>query len=137
MDLELLRYKYYDDRTIGSLYIDDIFFGHTLEDTVRPFGIKVKKYTAIWEGKYIIQLSLSQRFKRIMPEVLNVPMFTGIRIHGGNRPDDTEGCIIIAKNLLTENNKNIVQGSLEEELTKLLKGPKEIFLTIKNCYQVE
>jgi hypothetical protein len=34
----------------------------------------------------------SNRFGRMMPHVLDVPQFTGIRIHAGSRPEDTEGC---------------------------------------------
>ena len=38
---------------------------------------------------------MSNRFKRIMPEILNVPMFTGVRIHGGNTKEDTLGCPLL------------------------------------------
>lgn len=96
MILILKRKIFTQVTTLGTLSTDkDILIGHTLEDAVRPEGVKVQGKTAIPKGKYELVLSMSNRFKRLMPEVLNVPMFTGIRIHGGNTHDDTEGCPIL------------------------------------------
>lgn len=38
---------------------------------------------------------MSSRFKRLMPGLLDVPQFSGIRIHGGNTHEDTEGCPLL------------------------------------------
>jgi len=38
---------------------------------------------------------MSNRFKKFLIEVLDVPQFTGVRIHSGNSSKDTEGCIIV------------------------------------------
>lgn len=65
----------------------------TLEDRVRPEGEKVYGKTAIPEGAYEMVLSYSPRFKKILPEILNVPNFTGIRIHSLNKAEESEGCI--------------------------------------------
>jgi len=56
--------------------------------------IKVYAQTAIPTGKYQIVMTYSSKFKKVMPLLLNVPGFAGIRIHSGNTADDTEGCII-------------------------------------------
>ena len=70
--------------TIGNMYVDGNYFAYTLEDVVRPDGVKVPNETAIPAGRYKVVISYSNRFKRRMPEILEVPMFSGIRIHGGN-----------------------------------------------------
>lgn len=46
-------------------------------------------------GVYKIAMTWSPRFDKMMPEVLNVPGFEGIRIHPGNTDADTEGCILL------------------------------------------
>lgn len=65
----------------------------TLEDALR--AVKIPKETAIPEGRYRLRLTLSARFGRMLPEVVGVENFTGIRIHAGNRHVDTEGCPLV------------------------------------------
>lgn len=84
--------------TIGKLYIDDNYFCDTLEDTVRPKGEKIYGKTAIPTGKYKVKKTYSPRFKKQLPEILNVPNFAGVRIHSGNTAKDTEGCILLGLN---------------------------------------
>ena len=84
--------------TIGKLYIDDNYFCDTLEDTVRPKGEKIYGKTAIPAGKYKVKKTYSPRFKKQLPEILNVPNFAGVRIHAGNTAKDTDGCILLGLN---------------------------------------
>jgi len=95
MNLILLRSFPQESETIGDLFVDDKWFCHTLEDRVRPAGVKVYGETAIPYGVYGVILSWSPRFQMILPEVLDVPNFTGIRIHPGNTHKDTAGCILV------------------------------------------
>lgn len=100
MLIELRRMEFGDDYTIGTMLIDGLMLGHTLEDKDRKLeeigiGSKIKGKTAIPRGRYEVVMSYSNRFKRIMPEVLGVPGFTAIRIHGGNTHEDTEGCPLL------------------------------------------
>ena len=95
MILELHRVWLTSKSAIGKLYVDSAFECYTLEDTVRPEGVKIAGETAIPEGTYEIAIDFSARFKRRMPHVLGVPGFDGIRIHAGNTEADTEGCILV------------------------------------------
>lgn len=63
---------------------------------VRPE--KIKNETAIPAGKYEIIITRSVHFKnKLLPLLLNVPNYEGVRIHSGNRPEDTEGCILVGR----------------------------------------
>lgn len=95
MKLRLDRIFCTNECTIGELYVDSSYMTDTLEDRVRPEGEKVYGKTAIPEGTYEVKLTHSPRFKKILPEILNVPNFSGIRIHTGNSSKDTEGCILV------------------------------------------
>ena len=94
MELELRRIKLAQDFTIGTLKVNGKFECWTCEDVVREPGVKIHGKTAIPYGRYEVVLTMSNRFKVILPLLLNVPMFEGIRIHPGNTAADTEGCIL-------------------------------------------
>ena len=100
MLIALKRHKFGDVFTLGTMHIDGLFLGYTCEDEDRKLeevGVdaKIKGKTAIPRGRYEVVLSFSNRFQKIMPEVLSVPGFSGIRIHGGNTHEDTEGCPLL------------------------------------------
>ena len=92
MYLKLRRRWLTSQSTIGELTNGVGFICFVLEDTVRP--VKIKGKTAIPAGKYEIVITMSKRFGVLMPLLLNVPNFSGIRIHPGNRPAHTEGCLL-------------------------------------------
>lgn len=107
MKLTLKRIALRPTYTIGKLYIDDVYFCDTIEDTVRDLNKngkfdngekKVHSKTAIPYGIYEIKWTYSPRFKKYTPQLMNVPSFEGIRIHAGNTSADTEGCLILGKN---------------------------------------
>jgi len=104
MKLTLTRKIFTPKSTIGELSIDGEFFCYTLEDLDRGLNqsdniatIMVKKVfgvTAIPTGIYRVIMDMSARFKKIMPLIVDVKGFAGVRIHVGNYPTDTEGCIL-------------------------------------------
>lgn len=108
MKLELKRIAIRDTYTIGKLYINGKYFCDTLEDKVRDLNKdgdlkdlgegKVMHETAIPYGTYTVIMNMSNRFKRVMPLLLDVPHFAGIRIHSGNKAEHSSGCILVGKN---------------------------------------
>lgn len=126
----LLQRRYFNEKyTIGRLSVDDELFCDTLEDKVRDYDKdgylldegeeKVYGETAIPYGRYRMTVSYSPKFKRDLPLLLGVPHFESIRIHAGNWPKDSSGCILVGENK--------VKGGLvnsrfyERELTSWLK----------------
>lgn len=100
MKLQLIRDVRGTNYTLGKLFADGVYVCETCEDTDRKMeagGEKVYAKTAIPLGTYKVSVSFSQRFKKPLPLIHDVPGFTGIRMHGGNGPDDTEGCILVGK----------------------------------------
>lgn len=100
MLIEIIRDDEFPTKTFGKMFIDGRYFGETLEDTDREMekgGVKVYGESAIPRGRYPVTVSLSRRFGREMPEVLDVPGFRGIRIHGGNTERDTLGCPLLGQ----------------------------------------
>jgi hypothetical protein len=84
--------------TIGDLTVNGVFFCNTIEDVVRPNGVKVYGETAIPFGTYKVVMRYSPKYKKVLPLLLDVPNFIGIRIHSGNTQLDSLGCIIVGEN---------------------------------------
>jgi hypothetical protein len=134
MKITVKREFFSDSETLGSMFINDKFFCYTLEDFDRKLQAnqssseiafkKIYKKTAIPSGEYRVILSISNRFKRLMVEVLNVKGFAGIRIHGGNTHENTDGCILVAKNRYIGKPSsfgkivNWIQGTMETQLIR-------------------
>ena len=101
MELTLIRREALRDRTLGELYIGKERICDTLEPTYRGFGekpgvLKVPGKTAIPAGRYAVRVTPSPRFKgKWLPVLCRVEGFSGIRIHAGNGPSDTAGCILV------------------------------------------
>lgn len=119
-----------DRNIIGDLHIDGVFYCYTLEDEIRPDGIKIKHKTAIPTGIYKVILTVSNRFKRLMPLLVGVKGFSGVRLHGGNDSEDSSGCPLVAFN--TDYVK--IWGTAEKRLTRRLEEAENITIEIKNSF---
>lgn len=132
MNLTIVRKWLTGRSTIGELRIDGVFECYTLEDTVRPPGVKVPSMTAIPAGKYAVIVDFSERFQKFMPHILDVPMFTGIRIHCGNTDKDTEGCILLGRKRSLDGiaESRLAFDAFYPKLKEVLNNKETVSLTI-------
>lgn len=119
MKLFLKRIAKKKEYTIGKLYIDNVYFCDTIEDTDRGLdqsmteqqvrSIKIPGKTAIPTGTYKINMNIvSQKFgskpfykqtcNGKLPRLMEVVGYQGILIHAGNTERDTDGCLLVGKN---------------------------------------
>lgn len=108
MELILNRIFFCDKYVIGKLFIDGKYFCDTIEDTNRDLNkdgdltdageCKVMHQTAIPFSRYEVIVNHSNRFNRLLPLLLNVKHFDGIRIHNGMNENSSSGCIIVGEN---------------------------------------
>lgn len=94
MELLVVRRPSSDGCTIGQLFIDGRWQAWTCEDVVRH-GPKVPGETAIPAGRYPVSLYQSPHFGFRVPLLHDVPGFSLIEIHPGNRSTDTRGCLLV------------------------------------------
>ena len=126
MEIKIKRLHRTENSTIGELSIDGVFECFTLEDKERE--VKIKSETAIAKGTYKVIINQSNRFKRLLPLLLNVPNFEGVRIHSGNSNHDTEGCILVG---LTRSQDFIGQSRKAfDKLFKKMQKAENITITI-------
>lgn len=142
MEIQVNRIARKDGYTIGRMSLNGEYFCDTLEDTDRGLNStmssdeilakKIKGQTAIPTGKYDVLLTFSPRFKRVLPFLLNVPGYQYIRVHHGNRPDSTEGCLLVGENKAKGQVLNS-RATLEKLMSVLLeceKRKEKISITI-------
>ena len=141
MELRVVREPTHDQSTHGALYVDGQWQCWTLEDAIRERpGQPVEEWkifgqTAIPAGRYELRLTRSNRFQRVLPELLNVPGFDGIRIHAGNVVEHTHGCLLVGTGRTMVN----ITGSkvaLERLMGVLLEVTEPIWITLENPPEV-
>ena len=127
MKLLLKRLHKTQHSTTGELYVDGKFECYTLEDVERE--VKIPGETAIPKGTYIVGITLSNRFKRLLPILIGVKNFEGVRIHSGNNNHQTEGCILVGQ---TRADDYVGDSRLAfDKLFKKMQLAKEITITIE------
>ena len=85
--LTLIRDVKGDKAILGKLYLNGAIVCCTLENAAK----------AIPTGVYLVQNSMSTKFKRELPLIWNsvVSSSRGIRMHRGNTVKDSQGCILV------------------------------------------
>lgn len=143
MELRLIRYVRTKKTTTGKLYINDDFAGFVLEDYDRGLtqqmspaeisSLKVKNKTCIPAGRYEVTITFSNRFQQLMPLLLNVPGFQGIRIHPGNTAEDTAGCLLPGdgRTLDTVIGSRSAYKKILESIQHALQNDERVFINIK------
>lgn len=144
MNLELKRMLRLDDRALGQLIIDGKLFCFTLEDKDRGLHskmdlneinkLKVYGKTAIPTGEYDLIINRSNRFSKLagkdvfLPLLLNVRGYEGVRIHAGNKPEHTEGCILLGRHI--RNNELTNSREAMARFMELIKNEKNLKIKI-------
>ena len=108
----------------------------TLEPTWRDYkhgGRKVRGCSAIPEGRYPVVITYSPKMKEWLPLLVNVPMFSGIRIHAGNTAKDTQGCILVGQNLKKGMvlNSRIWLKRLKDKIVEAKDKGEAVWITVK------
>lgn len=130
MKLELRRKWLTERSTIGEMYVDGAFQCVVLEDRYRPPPEpKVYGETCIPCGTYEVRITHSPRFGRDLPLLIGVPGFEGVRIHPGNTPADTEGCLLPG---LRRDADQVFDSRIAFDalIAKLMRAQGPIFITI-------
>jgi hypothetical protein len=142
MELELTRSTKTAKSTIGELTVNGVFECFILEDRDRGLrqgmtaseltALKIKTRTAIPTGRYEMVVNFSDRFQKMLPLLLDVPAFAGIRIHPGNNETHTEGCLLPGKTKQPDfvGNSKAAFAVLFDKIKTAMQSEK-VFITVK------
>jgi len=133
----LTRFESSDSGTFGRLrYNGTVFYTAELPDRDNQSNI-----SCIPVGVYKVIWTFSSRFKRILPELLNVPHRSSIRIHIGNYAGDTskgyksdvEGCILLGEGIksYTNGQQMLTESRIAFERFEKYAGHEDFMLDIK------
>lgn len=114
--------------TLGRLHVNGAHCCFTLEP---PWRGNARDVSCIPAGTYKGKVLPSPKFKRDLPELLDVPGRSQILIHAGNTTRDTLGCILVG--LARDADAARVNDSrlALTDLFKALAGHREFWINIK------
>lgn len=108
---------------IGRLFVDDVFFCHTLEPP------RTGEHPCIPQGHYKVEMYPSGKFHALRPILLNVPGRSGILIHEGNFPRDTMGCILVGKNERV-GSLNYSRNTLSNLMRRIQQSKDDVYIDV-------
>jgi len=130
---KVMRTWFTEVSTISKLFIEGNFKCFILEDATRDH--KIPDITAIPCGTYELIVSYSNKFKKHLPLLLNVPDYKGIRIHPGNSPSDTSGCLLPGIEKSDDDRKVFYSRKAFSDIFELLKvmcAHEKVWIQIMN-----
>lgn len=104
----IIREAIFGKGVVGSLYKDGELICHTLENADKLIPL----------GRHTLQVSYSPKFKRPLPLIYSstIPYRRGIRIHAGNLPEESAGCVLVGARVTGTATKPALTNSRETEL---------------------
>ena len=114
MYIQLIRNEAKGNAITGRLVIDGRWFCNTLERE----GMEIPALC------YHVAVTMSPRFKRLLPIVQNVPQRSGIRIHRGSKPEHSSGCVLVPD--------RVTEDKLTQIILKAQKEHEEIILEVSD-----
>lgn len=104
----IIREAIFGKGVVGSLYKDGEFICHTLENVDKLIPL----------GRHTLQVSYSPKFKRPLPLIYSntIPYRRGIRIHAGNLPEESAGCVLVGAKITGTTTAPVLTNSRETEL---------------------
>lgn len=112
MKIKITRIRRNPRYTEGHMYVDNVYICDTLEPADKHLRMSMKEEEivklkslaqavgikcAIPSGLFTVTITYSTKFKKYLPLVNGVKGFSAIRIHAGNTPSATSGCILVGK----------------------------------------
>lgn len=150
MEIEVFRQWKGENSTLSTISVNGVRLGYVLEDVDRELKqdmllsdilkTKIHGRTAIPEGRYQVIITYSNRFKKLLPILINVPGFAGIRIHPGNTHQDTDGCLLpgTTKNKVGNEyqvfNSRVLHNEILLKIQKALEEQEKVWINIISKY---
>lgn len=97
MYIKLIRNQPKGNALTGRLVIN----GHWFCDTLERVGYQIPALC------YHVAVTMSPKFKRLLPIVQNVPGRSGIRFHRGTKPEHSTGCVLVVGDNFNDNADNL------------------------------
>jgi len=125
MELLLKRKPTVDGAILGDLSVDGVRECFTLERS----GVEIQP------GRYPVTITPSAHFGLLLPLIGNVPGRSGLRIHSGNVPDDSEGCVLVGQSRAVDSvlDSRLAMAALQPKIAGALAHGQQVWITIENA----